>query len=165
VRVKESLRTKDKKQAAVRAKPVMMKFDRILAQADATLVEHPVRTELTEAEIKQIAEYFYAHELGADEELREEGIGSARGSRMSTGSLPRPGQSSIVRSRWEPARSGLSARMMHKIEEDVAIVLPAAKQALARGSIDFIWLDTLLQVFRIDVDLNALTIARWRWWR
>jgi hypothetical protein len=40
------------------------------------LVEHPIRTELTEAEIKQIADYFYAHELNADEELREEGIGS-----------------------------------------------------------------------------------------
>jgi hypothetical protein len=53
--LKESLRTKDKKQATVRAKPVMMKFDRILAQAEAMLVEHPVRTELTEAEIKQIA--------------------------------------------------------------------------------------------------------------
>ena len=60
----------------VLAKPVMMKFDRILAQAEALLVEHPVRTELTEAEIKRIADYFYAHELGADEELREEGIGS-----------------------------------------------------------------------------------------
>jgi Domain of unknown function (DUF6538) len=71
--LKETLRTKDEKQAKVLAKPVMMKFDRILAKAEALLVEHPVRTELTEAEIKQIADYFYAHELGADEEMREEG--------------------------------------------------------------------------------------------
>jgi hypothetical protein len=44
--------------------------------------------------------------------------------------------------------------MMHKIEEDVAIVLPIAKHALARGTIDFIRheLDALLQVFRIKVD-------------
>jgi hypothetical protein len=54
----------------------MMEFDRILAQAEALLVEHPVRTKLTEAEIKQIADYFYANHLGADQELREEGIGS-----------------------------------------------------------------------------------------
>ena len=74
--LKETLGTKDEKQARVLAKPVMMKFDRILAQAEAVLVEHPVRTELTEAEIKQIADYFYAHQLGMDEELREEGIGS-----------------------------------------------------------------------------------------
>src|SRR6476659_5816325 len=74
--LKETLGTKDEKQAKVLAKPVMMKFDRILAQAEALLVEHPVRTELTEAEIKQIADYFYAHELCADEQIREEGIGS-----------------------------------------------------------------------------------------
>src|ERR1700676_5115327 len=74
--LKETLGTKDEKQARVLAKPVMMKFDRILAQAEALLVEHPMRTELTEAEIKRIADYFYAHEVGADEELREEGMGS-----------------------------------------------------------------------------------------
>ena len=77
--LKETLGTKDEKQAKILAKPVMMKFDRILAQAEALLVEHPVRTELTEAEIKQIADYFYAHELGADEAQREEGIGSDPG--------------------------------------------------------------------------------------
>ena len=57
--LKETLGTKDEKQAKVLAKPVMMKFDRILAQAEALLVEHPVRTELTEAEIKRIADYYY----------------------------------------------------------------------------------------------------------
>jgi hypothetical protein len=74
--LKETLGTKDAKQARVLAKPIMMKFDRVLAQAEALLVEHPVRTELTEAEIKRIADYFYAHELVADEEQREGGIGS-----------------------------------------------------------------------------------------
>src|SRR5258706_14770942 len=77
--LKETLATKDEKRARVLAKPVMMKFDRILAQAEALLVEHPVRTELTEAEIKQIADYFYAHELGSDEEQREGGVGSDPG--------------------------------------------------------------------------------------
>jgi hypothetical protein len=68
--LKETLRTKNEKQAKVLAIPVIMKFDRILSQAEALLVEHPVRTELTEAEIKRIADYFYAHELGADEGQR-----------------------------------------------------------------------------------------------
>jgi hypothetical protein len=36
----------------------MMKFDGILAKAEALLVEHPVRTELTEAEIKRIVLQF-----------------------------------------------------------------------------------------------------------
>src|SRR6195256_974553 len=74
--LKETLGTKDEKQAKVLAKPIMMKFDRILAQAEALLVEHPVRTELTEAEIKRISDYFYAHELGGDEALRAEGVGA-----------------------------------------------------------------------------------------
>ena len=73
--LKETLGTKDEKQAKVLAKPVMMKFDRILAQAEALLVERPVRTELTEAEIKQVADYFYALQLHADEELRVDGEG------------------------------------------------------------------------------------------
>ena len=60
--LKRTLRTKDQKRAKALAKPVMMEFDRILVQAEALLVEHPVRTELTEAEIKQIADYFYEHQ-------------------------------------------------------------------------------------------------------
>src|SRR6202035_4367716 len=74
--LKETLGTKDEKQAKVLATAVMMKFDRIIAKAEALLVEHPVRTSLTEAEIKAISDYFYAHELAADQELREEGTGS-----------------------------------------------------------------------------------------
>src|SRR5262249_27682088 len=53
--------------------------------------------------------------------------------------------------------SGLSPRMMHKIEEDIAIVLPVARQALARGDIGFIKyeLNELLKVFRINLDPNC----------
>jgi hypothetical protein len=64
--LKRSLRTKDEKRARVLAKPVMMEFDRIVAKAEALLVQHPVRTQLTEAEIKRIADYFYADQLGAE---------------------------------------------------------------------------------------------------
>ena len=73
--LKKSLGTKDEKHARVLAKPVMMEFDRIIAQAEALEVEHPVRTELTELEIKQISDYFYAYELRADEDLRVDGVG------------------------------------------------------------------------------------------
>jgi hypothetical protein len=68
--LKRSLRTKDEKRARVLSKPVMIEFDRILAKAEALVAEHPVRTELTKAEIKQITDYFYAYELRADEDLR-----------------------------------------------------------------------------------------------
>jgi hypothetical protein len=53
----------------------MMEFDHIIADAEALLAERPLRTSLTEAEIKQISDYFYASELWGDEDLRTEGIG------------------------------------------------------------------------------------------
>jgi hypothetical protein len=153
--LKETLGTKDERRAKVLAIPVMMKFDRVLAQAEALLVEHPVRTELTEAEIKQIADYFYAHELGADEEQREGGVGSDPGFASIHQQLTEAGIE--FETPFEVAEgngSGLSNRMMHKIEEDVSIVLPSAKEALARGNINFIRyeLNALLQVFRINLD-------------
>ena len=43
---------------------------------------------------------------------------------------------------------------MHKVEEDASVVLFAAKEALARGNINFIRyeLNELLQLFRINLD-------------
>jgi hypothetical protein len=155
--LKETLGTKDEKQAKVLAKPVMMKFDRILAQAEALLVEHPVRTELTEAEIKQISDYFYAFELCGDEDLRTEGIGddplfASIHQQLSDAGVEFESPFSV-----EKNGSGLSDRMMHKIEEGASIVLPALKAALARGNVDFIRfeLNELLQVFRINLDPNC----------
>jgi hypothetical protein len=121
--LKETLRTKDAKQAKVLAKPVMMKFDRVLAQAKALLVEHPVRKELTDIEIKQIADYFYAHELGADEEVREGGVGSDPGFASVHRQLVEAGiEFETSFDIAEDDGSGLSDRMMRKIDEDVSIV-------------------------------------------
>ena len=96
--LKETLGTKDEKQAKVLAKPVMMKFDRILAQAEALLVEHPVRTELTDAEIKRIADYFYAHELGGDEALARRALALIPFLQTFTVNSPKRGSSSKHRS-------------------------------------------------------------------
>ena len=52
--LKRSLRTKDEARAKVLAKPVMMEFDRIIADAEALLVQHPVRTTLKDSEIKPV---------------------------------------------------------------------------------------------------------------
>ena len=61
--LKKSLGTKVVAQANVRAKPVQMEFDRIIARAEAQLKERPVRTSLTAIEIKRIADFFYAQSL------------------------------------------------------------------------------------------------------
>ena len=54
----------------------------------------------------------------------------------------------------EEAGSGLSDRMMHKVEGDASVVLLPAKEALARGNINFIRyeLNELLQLFRINLE-------------
>jgi integrase len=155
--LKETLGTKDEKQAKIRAKPVMMKFDGILAKAEALLVEHPLRTELTEAEIKQISDYFYASELCGDEDLRTEGIGDDPLFASIHQQLSEAGVEFKSSFSVEKNGSGLSDRMMYKIEESASIVLPALKAALARGNVDFIGyeLNELLQVFRINLDPNC----------
>jgi hypothetical protein len=58
--------------------------------------------------------------------------------------------------------SGLSDRMMHKIEESVSIVLPAVREALARGNVEFIRyeLNELLQLFRINLDPECADYRR-----
>jgi integrase len=130
-------------------------FDRILADAEALLAERPLRTELSETEIKQLADYFYAHELNADEEQRQEGSASDDALFASIREqLVADGVEFTSPFEVETPRSGLSARAMRKIEEDISIVLPAAKQALAQGKIDFIRyeLNELLRLFRINLD-------------
>src|SRR5262249_54628774 len=153
--LKETLRTKDKKQATITAKPVMMKFDRILADAEALLAERPFRNELTDAEIKKITDFFYAHELNADEAQRQEGSASDDALFASMHEqLTAAGVEFESSFEIEKPRSGLSNRLMHKIEQDLSIVLPATKAALARGNIEFIRyeLDELIRLFRINLD-------------
>src|SRR5262245_23773311 len=70
--LKRSLGTKDLRKANVRAKPVLMEFDRIVARAEGLLKARPVRTSLSDAEIRRMAEYVYAHTLSMnDKYIRE----------------------------------------------------------------------------------------------
>jgi len=72
--LKRSLGTKDLREANIRAKPVLMEFDRTLARAKALTAEQPpARTNLTEIEIKRIAEHHFASLLADDEEQRRDG--------------------------------------------------------------------------------------------
>ena len=155
--LKQSLRTKDEKHAKVLATPVMMKFDRILAEAEALLVEHPVRTELSEAEIKQISDYFYALQLHSDEDLRAGGVRDDPLYADVHRQLTEAGVDFESPFSIEKVGSGLSDRMMRKIDEGASIVLPALKQALGRGNVEFIRFeaDEMLQVFRINLDQNC----------
>ena len=76
VYLKKSLGTKDLKAANVAAKHVLAGFDRTLGQAETLLKARPVLTALAPAQIKRIAESYYASVLESDEEDRREGTGS-----------------------------------------------------------------------------------------
>ena len=73
---KKSLGTKRPHEARIRVKPVLMAFDRVLADAAALLKQQPLRTTLTQAEIDRIVEYHFATTLAGDEDERREGTGN-----------------------------------------------------------------------------------------
>jgi hypothetical protein len=85
--LKKSLGTKDQKQAHIRAKPVLMGFDRVLAEASDLLKQRPLRTSLALAEIDRVAEYHFAKTLADDEEERREGPVTTKVSRALPDSL------------------------------------------------------------------------------
>ncbi|MEY9607010.1 hypothetical protein ABIF74_011763 [Bradyrhizobium japonicum] len=60
----------------MRATHVLADFDRTIADAEALLKERPVIPSLTDAQIKRMAEAYYAARLANDEEERREGTGS-----------------------------------------------------------------------------------------
>jgi len=148
-----------------------MEFDRILAKAEALVAEHPVRTELTEAEIKHVSDYFYALPRREDEELRADGVGDDPLFADIHRQLTEAGIEFESPFKVEKNGSGLSDRMMHKIEESASIVLPAAREALARGNVEFIQyeLNEVLQLLRINLDQSCpdyrkLALAVMRAW-
>jgi integrase len=158
--LKKSLGTKVVDEANVRAKPVQMGFDRIIAQAEAQLKERPLRTSISDVEIKLIADYFYAHELEGDEGLREDGRGSdplyASVHKQLTDAGIEVPELDLKTLTLEPGH-GLSPRMMRQIEDDATIVLTATQDELARGDTRRIRyeVDALLEVFQINLDRSC----------
>ena len=156
--LKKSLGTKDVREANIRAKPVLVEFDRTLARAEALIAERPVRASLTQAEIERMAELHYARVLADDEEQRREGTGSepifqgvARqladagidfDTPFHVGSVP---------------EFGLSDREVYKRGEDLDFTLTMAETALARGDISFVIedIEECLNDFQIHLDRKS----------
>src|SRR5271156_1151335 len=74
--LKKSLGIKNRKEAQAAAPHVLSDFARIIGQAEALLKEQPVVTTLSDAQIKRMAESYYATLLAEDEQERREGTGS-----------------------------------------------------------------------------------------
>lgn len=155
--LKRSLRTKDGREANRLAKPVLIQFDHVLAQAEALTQELPLRSALGQPEIARIAAYHYASLLAEDDEMRRDGTdgdevyASVANQLMTHSNGPQT----------EPIQLqptfGLTEREFAKNAETTDFVLPAAQDALARGDISFVAdeLDELLSLFRINLDRNS----------
>jgi hypothetical protein len=161
--LKKSLGTKSLKEAKAAAPLVVADFNRIIGQAEALQKEQPVVTALTDTQIKRMAESYYATMLADDEEERREGTGSepvfqrmakqldAAGVEYETpfaiGALP---------------EAGLSDREIIKREHLLALHLPMASAALARGDITVIreQLDELLYAFQVNLDRKSASYRK-----
>jgi integrase len=152
--LQRSLGTKDLREANIRAKPVLMEFDCVIAQAESIAAERPLRTSLQKGEVEKIAEYFYAFQLEADDEDRRAGGSEALfqdvARQLDQAGIAHEGPFHI----GNVPEYGLSDREMFKRLETTAIVLPVARAGLARGDFSFLrWeIDELLKVFRINLD-------------
>jgi hypothetical protein len=142
-------------EAKIRAKPVLMEFDRTLAAAEALVAERPLRDTLAQAEIDRMAELHYANLLAGDDEERREGTGSepvfqsvARQLTDAGIELDTPFHVGSV------PEFGLSDREIYKRGEDLNFTLVMAEAALARGDVSFVLenLEEYLSAFQIRLD-------------
>jgi hypothetical protein len=154
--LKRTLGTKDLREANIRAKPVLMEFDRIIAKAEALIAERPLRTSLQKQEIAQIEDFYYAHELAADDEFRLAG-----GSEAAFQDIARQLDAAGIECHHNfpigdahVPEFGLSDRDMYKQAEILNTMLPVARDELARGDFSALRYDIneLLDLFRINLD-------------
>jgi integrase len=139
--LKKSLGTKSPHEAKVRAKPVLIDFDRTIERARDLLKQQPTRKSLSPTEITRMAEYHYATVLANDAAVRREGRQVAAKFRECASPLGTPA-------------FGLTDDQFERIGNSYAAELKSAQAALARGNIEYITpdLDELLELFGIRLD-------------
>src|SRR5712691_7822833 len=158
--LKKSLGTKVLKAANVAATHVLADFDRTLASAEALLKERPSVALITEAQIKRMAESYYASVLQSDEEEPQEGTGSEPLFQSIAQQLTAAevGFSTPFKIGVAP-EAGLSDREVFKREHALSETLPDARSALAKGDITHVRLDVdeLLEAFQLNLDRKSLS--------
>jgi integrase len=161
--LKRTLSTKQHKAAKVRAVPILMEFDRILARAEALGASRPLRAGLSDKEVERIAQYHFAAVLAEDDEMRRDGTGSepmfqSIARQLADGGIEFESEFHI----GAVPEYGLSEREMLKRAADLEIYIAIAEHALARGDISAIreQMDELLHVFRINLDPKSVTFRQ-----
>ena len=161
--LKKSLGTKNFKEAKAAAPLVVADFNRIIGEAEAQLKEQPVVAELSDTQIKRMAESYYATMLADDEEERREGTGSEPVFQKIAKQLDAAGVEYETPFAIGPLpEAGLSDREIIKRENTLDWILPASTAALARGDITIIreQLDELLYAFQINLDRKSVSYRK-----
>lgn len=156
--LKKSLGTKHLKAANVAATHVLADFDRTLADAEALLKDGPVIPSLTDAQIKRMAETYYAARLANDEEERREGTDSEPLFQSIAAQLSAAGiEYQTPFAVGVTPEAGLSDREVLKRAGTLEYELAMVPHALARGDISVIReeLDELLNDFQLNVDRKS----------
>lgn len=149
--LKQSLKTKNLREANILAKPILSQFDRTLALARASLADTPVRETLTPQEVQRMADYHYASLLAEDEQLRRDGDGSEEVFANVAGQLAAAGARATSPFPTTRQKYGMSERQWVKRVDAAATVLPVLERGLARGDFSLIEDDLreLMALFRI----------------
>lgn len=161
--LKKSLGTKSVKAANVAATHVLADFDRTLADAEALLKERPVIPSLTDAQIKRMAESYYAAMLANDEEVRREGTGSEPLFQSIAEQLSAAGiEYQTPFAVGAVPEAGLSDREIVKRAGSLDYEMAVVPAALARGDITVIReeLDELLDAFQLNVDRKSASYRK-----
>lgn len=169
VNLKRSLGTKDLKTANRVAKPVQVRFDEVLQQAEALVraADMPLtrRTSVSDAEIAKIAEYVFAKGLAFDERMRFGGKPEwlqlhedARRQVEAEGRQLEPGGYDLD----ELKPYGSPEGWLEQERESVADYLSTMREALARGDISAVEdeVDIALADFSISLDPGSASYGK-----
>ena len=137
--LQRSLRTKDAREANIKAKPILAEFDQIIIRAKEHLGPHSHRSELTDDEIRRLADYLFASILEQDDDLRATG-GSEEVFQNVAEQLRNAGvQATTGFTVGRKPGFGLSDRDFFKLTVSLRdFALPAAQAALAKGDIGYL---------------------------
>ncbi|WP_316186334.1 MULTISPECIES: site-specific integrase [unclassified Bradyrhizobium] len=161
--LKKSLGTKVLKEANVAATHVLADFNRTLASAEVLLKARPVIASISDAQIKRMAERYYASILAADEEERQEGTGSEPLFQNIAKQLTVAGiEFKTPFKVGDPPEAGLSDREIFKRWHELSESLPDAMAALAKGDTTHVRLDVeaLLEEFQLNVDRKSVSFRK-----
>jgi integrase len=133
--------TKNKADARRIAVDVLASFQDTLRQAEALLVERPLRTALTPSEIKRLAEFHYAAALADDDEFTTEGAADDEdfvrsiAAQLDGASIEYKTPAPLGTQR---PQHGLTDRQVIKRDGNATWWLENARAALARGDISIV---------------------------